>query len=238
MLLNTSIVLRKTFFYTGSFIILTSGFLGFLFTKVYPNNIIAGIALFVLLGCIVGIIFCGKYIIKKLAVRSFQIKIDESSISFIKNPANVPYIIQVSIKDILWYSMEIINPKFYDLKVKLTSGKKLSFSFPQDLSEPADNDSLEILEVINAKIAEFNKQNELNMIELKPAFAASFAGKVVLLVLIFLTVFTYIFVVNTVKSSFLGLFFAVSAIIQLYIRRKNNIDFYNKMYKANQLLGN
>jgi len=104
MLLNTSIVLRKTFFYTGSFIILTSGFLGFLFTKVYPNNIIASIALFVLLGCIVVIIFCGKYIIKKLAVRSFQIKIDESSISFIKNPANVPHIIQVLLK--IYYGIQ------------------------------------------------------------------------------------------------------------------------------------
>lgn len=232
--MKTSLVFRKSFFYTFSVIILTSAFSGFLFTKVYHNNIIASIALLILLGCIVGIIFFGKIMIKKFAVRSLQIKIDESSICFIKNHANKPHIIQISFEEILWYSMAIINPRFYELNFRLRSGKKISFSFPQEQSEPENNDSLEVLEKINSKIGEFNKQNVSNLIELKPAFSATYAGKVLLVVLILLTIFTFILVYSSFKSSFLGLFAAVSAITQFYIRRTNNIDFFNKMHKVNQ----
>jgi hypothetical protein len=230
MQLNTSIIFRRKFYYT--FIITCLSFVGLAFglSKVFHNSSISGILLLI----VFGIVITGDYIFKKLYVRKLKIDIGEETICFCINYAKRLDEIRVSFAEIESYSMDIINPKFYELRLKLKTGKKISISLPQVKSVQSNDDSLEVLETINSKIGEFNKQNESDPIILRPTFYARFAGKVVIITLSILAIFTLIFnLYYTIKASFFGLLFAVIVIVQLYIRRQNNIDFYYKMYDAN-----
>ena len=230
MQFDSILIYRKRFYYIFIFTCLAFVTLSYVLSKVFNNHSIAGILLLI----VFGLVITGDYIFKKLFVSDIQINIEEASIFLKINTNKHIKETQISFSEIEWYSMEIINPKFYKLRFKLRSGKKLSLSFPQVSSKPTNNDSLEILEAINSKIGDFNKLNQGESIELKPTFYASSAGNVALLIFSLLSISTLILITYySQNASFFGLLFVVLGIIQLYIRRRKNIDFYNKMYEAN-----
>ena len=173
-----------------------------------------------------------KPIMKKFT-RRINIKLQKNffSVAIIKNDNEDKMYEDYPLNQISTYNIQFPTRKFSAIKLNLKKGKSLEYSFFKEKQFVEQTDTEELLKSFQAMIKNYN-----NMVSTKeqilfvPSFIASFYGLISIVVMVaLLSAAILIHILYQVKTLPITLFFGFTLIIQLMLKRKSDLDYYNKM---------
>ncbi len=228
MQFNSWIIQRKRAFvlFTGIGILLVS--LAFLSVKILKSEFLAWVFLIL----VALLLMAGKFLFEYFFYKEVVIGINETEICINEDSAfSKRNVTTILFSELSWFSIEVINPKFYCITFGFKSGKKCDYSFPQDKLASEDDDASAMMNEINNKIIAFNKllADSFEKVQLKPAFYATRLG---LNFIIWLSVISIVlFIMHIIwmpKASFFWLIVSGFGIVQMIIKRRNSLSLFER----------
>ncbi len=128
------------------------------------------------------------------------------------------------------YSIQFPNEKFSSIKFKLHNNDSFEYSFFQKKQNDGDSDGIELINSFHSMIKNYNSTLNTNKIEFKPSFYATNAGLTLIITLsVILVVAILLSYSYSQKSLPITFIFSFILILQLIIKRRKELNYYNSM---------
>jgi len=170
--------------------------------------------------------------IMKFYTREVEITLNDESILFLikqkdKSDENFE---EIQLKNIKQYKVLFVNRRFVDTVFYLKGNKVLQYSFLKEIDNSNKIGGDTLIQNFQDLIKNYNERNiTLPKIQLLPSFYASTFGfySIFLLILLF-TIAVILHIIYSIKTLPISLFLGGVIIMQLVLRRKNDLAFYKK----------
>ena len=168
----------------------------------------------------------------KFYTREVEITLTNESILFlIKQKDNSDENFEeVQLKNIKQYKILFVNRRFVDAIFYLKENKVLQYSFLKEIDDSSKIGGDTLIQNIQNLITNYNERNmALPKIQLLPSFYASASGlySIFFLILLFAIAVT-LHIIYSIKTLPISLFLGGVLILQLVLRRKNDLAFFKK----------
>ncbi|HEY5462638.1 MAG TPA: hypothetical protein VIJ95_05220 [Hanamia sp.] len=168
----------------------------------------------------------------KFYTREVEITLNDESILFLikqkdKSDENFE---EIQLKNIKQYKVLFVNRRFVDTVFYLKGNKVLQYSFLKEIDNSNKIGGDTLIQNFQDLIKNYNERNiTLPKIQLLPSFYASTFGfySIFLLILLF-TIAVILHIIYSIKTLPISLFLGGVIIMQLVLRRKNDLAFYKK----------
>lgn len=228
-LIYSSIVYRKEIALKFAVYILIVLSLLYISNGILRNNFLS---LFFLLAVIVPFFFL-KQIMKKFT-REVFIDLQEFCFSIVikdpfRNKEEISF--KFNFDDIKAYIIQFPAGKFSNIILHLKNGKSVDYSFPVEKQNAEQVNTDELINIFQRAIKGYNNNKPVKeRIVLLPSFIASSNGLMCIIFLVALlitAVFLHILYQTTTLP--VTLFMGLALIVQLFIKRKADLDYYKKL---------
>lgn len=172
--------------------------------------------------------------IKQLFTKSVQLEFNDSSFSISKYSSKnklLSYKENINWVDIKSYKFYFTSSKNTILTLYLKNGKTKRWVFKDNRSYEEASKEESLFSICYSYIKKFNTNKNVNeKIELNRGFLNSKIGSIIIYSEIIVIVVAFVFhVMIQPKSSFLTMLMGISLVIQLFVKRKHELELYNKI---------
>ena len=190
------------------------------------------LSLLILIAVVVPVFFI-KLIMKRFTREAF-IDLQEFAFSItIKNQFNNKE--EASLKfncdEINTYNIQFPAGRFSTLILNLKNGKSVEYSFPTEKQNAEQINTEELINMFQGMIKNYNNNKPVKeQIVFAPSFMASSKGLIcITLMVILLIVAVFIHILYQTKTLPVTLFLGFALIVQLFLKRRADLDYYNNI---------
>ena len=178
---------------------------------------------------VVAPVFFLKLIMKRF-IREVFIDLQEFVFSItIKNQEEVS--LRFNFDEINTYSIQFPAGKFSTIILNFKNGKSVEYSFPTKKQNEEQINTEELINMFQGMIKNYNNDKPVKeQIVFVPSFMASSNGLIcITLMVVLLIAAVFIHILYQAKTLPVTLFLGFALIVQLFLKRKADLDYYNKM---------
>jgi hypothetical protein len=172
-----------------------------------------------------------KFIFAKFK-KKIIVKLEENLFSTsIENKNEDEVYEQYYLNEIQAYNVQFPTRRFSSIAINLKNGKSIEFSFFTEKQGNEQNSGEEIINSIHLLIKKYNLSlSSAEKINFRRSFFASASGLTCIIAVSFLLLIAIILhIIIQVKTLPISLFFGIAILTQLVLKRKSDLEYFNKM---------
>lgn len=223
--MNTRIIYRKKFFAITIFYLIVCLLLMIVFLYVVRSTFIS---VFLAIAMVLPVVFIPSLF--KVFTREVIIELDPDQFSFKIMEKNEEVEKKIVLSELKSYSIQFPNDKFSFVRFWLRSGKVTEFSFYSKETEPNVDTSV-LIDSFVKRIRAYNERPTITeKINLRPSFYATRMGLYCIIALsVFFLIGLLIADFYSKKAISLAFVFSFVLILQLILKRRKDLAYYNQM---------